>query len=72
VPDKCNVEMRTTDGGDCKVHVFCWGDGDAHGVELDANQVCYVGGRQYLHHDKLGDFSVTYTKAGGVDGKSTA
>jgi hypothetical protein len=71
IPDKCNIEMRTTDGGNCQVQVFCSDDRDAKGIGLDANQVCYVGGQQYLTHPKLGDFSITYTKAGGVDGKSS-
>ena len=28
-------------------------------------------GRQYFHMDQIGDFSVTYSKAGGVDGDTT-
>jgi hypothetical protein len=69
IPDKCNIVMTNIDGGNCKVHVFCSDDNDAKGTELDANQVCYVGGQQYLTHPRLGDFSITYTQAGGVDGK---
>jgi len=31
----------------------------------------YLAGRQYFSDPKLGDFSITYTKAGGVDGDTT-
>jgi hypothetical protein len=29
--------------------------------------VCYLNGQQFFHHDLLGDFSVTFTQAGGIN-----
>lgn len=39
-------------------------------VVNDAWNVCYKDGEQFMHDDGLGDFSVTFTKAGGVDGNT--
>lgn len=30
--------------------------------------VCYRGGRQYFHDENIGDFSITFSEAGGVNG----
>ena len=30
-------------------------------------QVCEIGKQQYWHDDRIGDFSIEYTKAGGIN-----
>jgi hypothetical protein len=67
VPNKCILDMRTTNGGQCETSIQCSGDG-AIAEKLPDWNVCYLHGRQYFTHPKIGDFSIEYTQAGGVDG----
>jgi len=59
--------MQTSGGGNCKVYVQCE-QTDSIGVFTGDWNVCYAGGRQYFNQPHIGDFSVTFTKAGGVNG----
>lgn len=62
--------MGTSGGASCTVNIDCYGDKTGgRGTNLPDWNVCYLGGRQYLTHPKLGDFSITWTKAGGVNGQ---
>jgi hypothetical protein len=74
VPDTCKMTLVTSKGGHCEAFLWCGGahtlNGQSeigHSVNSDWN-VCYKGGEQFMHDDELGDFSVTFTQAGGVDG----
>lgn len=57
---------RTEAGTNCQTTLQC---SDGQFVNLDWN-VCYLNGRQFFTHPDLGDFSITYTRAGGIDGTS--
>ncbi|KAI0467601.1 hypothetical protein F4859DRAFT_494028 [Xylaria cf. heliscus] len=65
-PDKCNLFVRTSKGGNCQTFVNCE-QNDGWGQDMGPWNVCYLNGRQFFHHDLLGDFSVTFTQAGGVN-----
>ncbi|KAH8165596.1 hypothetical protein CIB48_g2650 [Xylaria polymorpha] len=65
-PDKCNLYVRTSKGGNCQTFVNCE-QNDGFGQDMGPWNVCYLNGRQFFHHDLLGDFSVTFTQAGGVN-----
>ncbi|KAF1846162.1 uncharacterized protein K460DRAFT_395645 [Cucurbitaria berberidis CBS 394.84] len=67
VPNKCTLFMETTDGGNCRTSIQCL-QTDKAGVALPDWNVCYLNGRQFFTHPEIGDFSIQYTKAGGVDG----
>lgn len=67
VPNKCALYMSTVAGGDCYTSINCVG-GDKDYTKLPDWNVCYLGGRQYFSHPDVGDFSITYSKAGGKDG----
>ena len=70
VPDKCVIRMLTQSGGNCQTFIQC-DQTDALGIDLSAQwQVCYLGGRQYFHDDRVGDFSITWSQAGGVNGNT--
>ncbi|KAK8069848.1 hypothetical protein PG994_006464 [Apiospora phragmitis] len=66
VPDKC-VLLRTTAGGYCQTYVNCR-QNNGYGDRMGPWSACFLGGRQYFRHDLVGDFSVTFTQAGGKDG----
>lgn len=70
MPEKCNLYTETTDGSKCYASVDCSKDdlgGDVTRYPADWN-VCYLGGQQWFDHPKIGHFSITFTKAGGVNG----
>ncbi|KAH7077767.1 hypothetical protein BKA63DRAFT_271590 [Paraphoma chrysanthemicola] len=67
VPDKCSLFVETTDGANCRTLINC-GASDKSYEKLPAWNVCYLGGRQYFTRPEIGDFSITFTKAGGIDG----
>ncbi|KAK3176434.1 hypothetical protein OEA41_007757 [Lepraria neglecta] len=60
--------MFTTSRANCETYIQC--DEDDHlGINLSADwQICYLGGRQYFTNPHIGDLSITFSKAGGVDG----
>lgn len=64
VPDKCVLEAVTYNGGACSASLDCTTGSMA--VFNDWN-VCYLDGEQFFHDDRVGDFSITFTKAGGVN-----
>ncbi|KAI9873415.1 MAG: hypothetical protein M1830_000437 [Pleopsidium flavum] len=58
--DVCAVTMGTEAGGNCKTWVECQVGGK---VEYTNHwSVCHAGGRQYFTDDRIGDFSVTFSK----------
>ncbi|KAG8532950.1 uncharacterized protein KY384_002828 [Bacidia gigantensis] len=63
LPDLCAVQMSTHASGGCKMSVECT-DGKK---EYNNFQVCEIGKQQKWHDDRIGDFSVEYTKAGGIN-----
>jgi hypothetical protein len=67
VPNKCNVWVSTTDGGNCKTTINC-AMADNQYKKVGEWQVCYLNGNQFFTHPEIGDFSIQFTKAGGVDG----
>ncbi|KAH7408213.1 hypothetical protein DE146DRAFT_645574 [Phaeosphaeria sp. MPI-PUGE-AT-0046c] len=67
VPNKCNIFMATTAGGNCETSINCRMSDNAY-EKLPGWNVCYLGGRQYFNHPDIGDFSITFSKAGGKDG----
>ncbi|ORY58227.1 uncharacterized protein BCR38DRAFT_478034 [Pseudomassariella vexata] len=69
VPDKCKLTLRTTSGANCESYINCE-ENDQIGHSMPGWNVCYLGGRQFFTDPDLGDFSVTFTKAGGVDGNT--
>lgn len=52
-----------------KTTVDCNGDNlPQDPVDYSSNStVCYVGGRQFFHDARIGDFSIIFSEAGGVD-----
>lgn len=58
--------MQTTDGGECIVRVNCREGGEREYADFSS---CFVGGRQFLADDRIGDFSVTFTQADGTEGE---
>ncbi|KAJ4345391.1 uncharacterized protein N0V89_011521 [Didymosphaeria variabile] len=76
VPDTCKMTLVTSNGAGCKAFLWCGGSDTLKGqdeighVVNDAWNVCYKDGEQFMHDDELGDFSVTFTQAGGVDGNT--
>ncbi|KAI1163101.1 hypothetical protein F5B18DRAFT_350822 [Nemania serpens] len=65
-PDKCTLYVRTSKGGNCQAFVNCE-QNDGWGQDMGPWDACYLNGQQFFHHDLLGDFSVTFTQAGGVN-----
>ncbi|KAI1380127.1 hypothetical protein F4677DRAFT_405916 [Hypoxylon crocopeplum] len=63
-PDKCVLQVSTTAGGNCVTYVQCE-QSDSPGQNMGPWNVCYLNGRQFFHHDLLGDFSIQFTQAGG-------
>lgn len=59
-PDACAVAMGTEAGGNCWAYVDCQGDKKEY---KDWN-VCYLNGRQFFTDERIGDFSITFSKAG--------
>lgn len=68
VPDKCVLTTSTVDGGNCHTVVTCDDKNTVH--DMGVWNVCYLGGVQYFTDPDLGDFSVTMTQAGGVNGNT--
>ncbi len=64
VPDKCVLEAVTYGGGACLATLSCT-EGASRSFS-DWN-VCYLNGQQFFHDDRVGDFSITFTQAGGVN-----
>ncbi|CAO2654522.1 Nn.00g112550.m01.CDS01 [Neocucurbitaria sp. VM-36] len=69
VENKCALYMSTTDGGNCATLLNCENDDKSYKRLPDWN-VCYLNGNQFFTHPDIGDFSIQYTKAGGVDGNT--
>ncbi|KAI9797895.1 MAG: hypothetical protein M1833_005095 [Piccolia ochrophora] len=63
--DFCAVQMKTYAGGNCYASIEC---SDGGKVEYKDWNVCYVGGRQHFHDDRIGEFSITFSQAGGQKG----
>ena len=75
VPDTCKLTLATSSGSNCKAFLFCddhslQGQDEIGHVVNDGWNVCYKDGEQQMHDDAIGDFSVTFTAAGGVDGNT--
>lgn len=73
--DTCKLTLVTSNGANCQAFVFCddhslRGQDDIGHVVNENWNVCYLGGEQFMHDDAIGDFSVTFTEAGGVDGNN--
>ena len=62
----CHVEFSTHDGGGCKMKVSC----DGLVREYNDFQVCEVGKQQYWTDSALGDFSIEYSEAGGINAQT--
>ena len=67
VPDKCVIITGTSSGGHCNTKVQC-GSGAFAADQMPDWNVCYLHGRQYFNHPDIGDFSITFSKAGGKEG----
>jgi hypothetical protein len=66
VKDACTLYMETTAGANCRVILTCHDSSPDR--EFPPWNVCYLNGRQFFNDPRIGDFSITFTKAGGVDG----
>ncbi|KAF2681924.1 hypothetical protein K458DRAFT_342944 [Lentithecium fluviatile CBS 122367] len=61
-PEMCSVYMETTDGAKCWAVVECNDGRKEYNNDHASWNVCYQGGRQYFHDDRIGDFSITFTE----------
>ncbi|KAF4969188.1 hypothetical protein FSARC_3564 [Fusarium sarcochroum] len=65
VPNKCVILFGASNtGAGCKTFVQCE-NSDRRGDDAGEWQACFEGGRQYFSHPDVGDYSITFTKAGG-------
>ncbi|KAI2611883.1 hypothetical protein GGR54DRAFT_632843 [Hypoxylon sp. NC1633] len=67
--DKCNIQISTTKGGNCETWVQCEKDnnkGQEKAVQLPWSG-CGLNFHQLLYHELVGNFSVEFTQAGGVN-----
>ncbi|KAL8796249.1 MAG: hypothetical protein Q9195_001364 [Heterodermia aff. obscurata] len=69
VPNKCVITMQTDSGSNCITFVQCE-QIDSWGTVMPDWNVCYLNGRQFFTDPHIGDFSIEFTQAGGINGNT--
>jgi hypothetical protein len=64
VPNKCILDMRTTNGGQCETTIQCIHD--VQPQKLPDWNVCYIHGRQFFNHPAIGDCKLSFLRCHNI------